>query len=627
MAGFPCARRAARRGRLRGRLPSLAIMLSLLMSLVVTTSAAQAVVLDVNGSRYGVALVPGTSTSGLPTVTSTVPCSDPWLPHDLGGPGPLSPFALCWQGGGATPSDAVMHANETFAITWDPIRADWATTRDFVEQFMRDVADASNTFTSPYGLTTQYNDYGGRAQNVSKYGGGCIDYGNSGGSACQFGNTIGTGVGSNYPASACPVGSLSNCLTDTQIKSELTTMVNNMGLVGRLPWGYTPLLVLLTPPGVQVCLDSTSPLCSYYQGSSVSGAQFCSYHSYVTVDNKPFAYVVQPWTTFSSFPWIYGRCDEPNLPPVPPAVSAQQLAQYAGMALVNPVSQGEIAAIVNPWLNGWFGNNGAEVSDNGCGPGGDPYDAVVVGSSKQNPYFLQPEFNNAGAIEIDPNALQCELGVTLAPTFVVPSPIGRGDVVAFDGSVTVSTLMVPGANYHWEFGDGTKSIGPSVVHTYTYGGTYTVTLSVTDRGGNASTISQSIDVLGPGKPAPPGPPPPPSPGLALRAQLMPQGLRSVLRSGLVMRVTSNVQADGIVTLTISRAAARRARIRGGRGPTVTVGRGTVSSIRAGTMTLHLRLSGATAVKLRRLGHVTVTVHLSLFATGGRHIALDIAGRY
>jgi hypothetical protein len=625
MGGYSSMTGREWRNRLPGRLASLVITASLLVALVVTTSAAQAVMLDVNGSRYGVALVPGTSTTGLPTVTSSAPCSDPWLSPDLAGPS-LPPTALCWQGGGTTPSDAVMHANETFAITWDPIRADWATTRDFIEQFMRDVADASNTFTSPYALTTQYNDYGGRAQNVSKYGGGCIDYGNPGGSACQFGNTIGTGLGNNYPASACPVASLSNCLTDTQVKSELTTMVNNMGLVGRLQPGYTPLLVLLTPPGVQVCLDSTSPLCSYYKGSSVSGAQFCSYHSYVTVGNKPFAYVVQPWTTFSSFPWMYGRCDEPNLPPVPPAVSAQQLAQYAGMALVNPVSQGEIAAIVNPWLNGWFGNNGAEVSDNGCGPGGDPYDAVVVGSSKQNPYFLQPEFNNAGAIEIDPNALQCELGVTLAPTFVVPSPINRGDVVAFDGSVTVSTLMVPSANYQWDFGDGTKSIGPSVVHAYTYGGAYTVTLSVTDRGGNASTISQSVDVLGPGGPAP-APPPGPSPGLALRAQLMPQGLRSVLRSGIVMRVTSNVQGDGIVTLTIPRAAARRAHIKAGPGPTVMVGRGTVSGITAGTVVLHLRLLRATAVKLRRLGHVTVTVHLLLFASGGRHIALDIAGRY
>ncbi len=623
MGGYACPTGAACRNGLRGRLAAVAIMVSLLVSLVMTTSAAQAVVLDVNGNRYGLALVPGTSTAGLPTVTSTAPCSDPWLSPDLAGPS-LPPTALCWQGGGTTPSDAVMHANETFAITWDPIRADWATTRNYLEQFMRDVADASNTFTSPYALTTQYNDSGGRAGNVSKYAGGCIDYGSPGGSACQFGNTIGTGPGNNYGASGCTANGSNPCLTDQQVQSELATMITNMGLAGRVQSGYTPLLVLLTPPGVQVCLDSnpSSPICSAHSGSSGgSGPAFCSYHSYVTVNNRRFAYVVQPWTTYTS-------CDEPNLPALPIPASAQQVAWDAGARLVNPLSQAELAAVVNPWLNAWFANNGAEINDNGCEPGGDPNDAVVIGASNQNSYFLQPEFNNAGAIEIDPNALMCELGVALSPTFVVPSPIDRGDVVAFDGSVTVSTLIVPGAGYHWNFGDGTTSIGPSVVHSYAYGGTYTVTLSVSDRGGNSSTISQSVDVLGPGPPGPPpGPPPGLSPGLSLRAQLIPQGLRSVLRSGIVMRVTSNVQADGIVTLTISRAAARRAHIKAGRGPTVTVGRGTVSGIRAGTATLHLRLSQGTALKLRRLGHVTVTVRLSLFASGGRHIALDIAGRY
>ncbi len=609
----PNTTRDARAG-LRGR---LAIALALIVWVLVSTSGAQAVVLDVDGSRDGVALIPGTSTTGLPTVISSGQCFDRWLSTDLGGPS-LPPTALCWQGGGTTPSAAVMHANETFAITWDPSRAYWATTRDYVEQFLRDVADGSNTLTSPFAVTTQYRDYGGRAANASKYAGGCIDYGNLGGSACQFGNTIGTGQGNNYPASGCPlIGSNQYCLTDQQIQVELQAMITNMGLVGRVQSGYTPLLVLLVPAGVQTCLDSSGTTCSAFSGSVHSTVQFCTYHSYVTVDGIQFAYVVQPWTTHT-------HCDEPNLPVLPATPTAQQLAIDAGVRLVNPLSQGEIAAIVNPWLDGWFANDGGEIDDNGCGPGGDPNDVVTVGASTQSPYYLQPEFNNAGAIEIDPNAPACALGVALSPTFVVPSPIDRGDVVAFDGSVTDSTLMVPSAGYHWNLGDGTTSIGPSIVHAYAYGGTYTVTLTVTDRGRNTSTISQTVDVLGPGKPGPPGPN---TPGLSLRAQLMPQGLRAVLRSGIAMRVTSNVAADGIVTLTISRAAARRAHIKAGPGPTVAVGRGTVSGIRSGTVTLHLRLAPGTAAKLRDLGHVTVTVRLLLFAAGGRHIALDIAGRY
>jgi PKD domain len=622
----------------RARFAALGIAIVLIVPLLVTTSGARAVVVDMNAlgqsqvaynpvdqsGYYGVALVPGSraqlTTAGVPTVTSSGQCSDPWLSLDLGGPN-LPPTGLCWHGGGGTPGNAVIHANETFAITWDPARTYWATTRDYVEQFLRDVADGSGTLTSPFALTPQYSDFGGRAANASRYGGGCIDYGTVGGSACQFGNTIGTGPGKNYPStSSCPLtGANLNCLTDADVRSELTTMVANMGLVGRTQANYTPLLVLLTPQNVQVCLDSDGALCS---ANGTSTAKFCSYHSHIWVGGANFTYVVQPWTTYSG-------CDEGHLPALPAHPTARQVAIDAGTRLVNPLSQGHIAAIVNPWLNAWFASDGSEINDNGqCGPDGDPYDQVIVGRSSQNPYDLQPEFNNAGAIEIDPNALQCELGVTLAPTFVVPSPIDHGDVVAFDGSVTDSTLIVPGANYRWNFGDGTTSIGPSVVHSYANGGTYTVTLSVTDRGGNMSTFSQPIVVLGPS--AKPGNPPPskqPNPGMTVRLELIPQGLRAMLRAGLALRITSSANGDGIVTLSITRAAARRAQIRTGSGPAVVVARGTISQIKSGTATVHLHLSGLMVTKLRRLRHVTLTVRLALFAAQGRHIAVDVAGQY
>ncbi len=92
----------------------------------------------------------------------------------------------------------------------------------------------------------------------------------------------------------------------------------------------------------------------------------------------------------------------------------------------------------------------------------------VVGNGS---YPLQREFNNAGMIESDPNAPGCAPLVDLAPTFVAPSPIDPGDVVAFDGSVTDSTLMVPQAGYAWNFGDGQHldRYGASLVHTFTKG--------------------------------------------------------------------------------------------------------------------------------------------------------------
>jgi hypothetical protein len=148
----------------------LLIALTLMASLAAASSA-QAVVVNDGGNDYGVALVPGSSLpGGYSPITSGPGCADPGLPLDL--TYQPSPARLCWHGG------SVMHQNETFALTWDPHRRYWVTTRDYVEQFLKDVATGSNTFTSPFALTSQYwdgNIVADRAQNSSRYGGGCID--------------------------------------------------------------------------------------------------------------------------------------------------------------------------------------------------------------------------------------------------------------------------------------------------------------------------------------------------------------------------------------------------------------------------------------------------------------------
>ncbi len=177
----------------------LLIALTLGASLFVATSGAQAILINDHGVSAGVALVPGTcgdlastgacaslANAGVANVSSSGPCTDPWLSADLGGPS-LANWGICYRGG------SVMHKNETFALTWDaPTRtahsAYWSLTRGYVEQFLRDVADSSGSLNSPYAVTPQYHDSSGRAQNASVYGGGCIDYGSVGGSACEYGD-------------------------------------------------------------------------------------------------------------------------------------------------------------------------------------------------------------------------------------------------------------------------------------------------------------------------------------------------------------------------------------------------------------------------------------------------------
>ena len=635
-----------RRYSLTARRLILVIAATFIASLAVT-AAAQAVVVNDGGSDYGVALEPTTSLPG-PVAALSTPnsCYDPSLAPDLHwlSVGNVSP--LCYHGG------SVIHQNETYVLTWDPDHTYWATTRQYVEQFLSDVASSSGGFSSPFAVTPQYTDGSGRAQNKSVYAGGCIDYGTSGsggptGYTCRFGANQPSGAGNDYPSNGCtatgnnvwtgepngPIDTTTNqiCLTDAQIQTELQNMLPQMGLPGGNVPGYTPLVDVLLPAGVEVCLDSSGHACSSNSATNANEALFCSYHNEIDINGTEIPYVVQPWTA----QWGKGvGCDEPDAANITLPVDVSQLAREVGAKLVSPLAEGELAAITDPGMNGWFGSgpsNGAEINDNGCGPLTGGLDDVTLGG---NPYVLQREFNNAGAIETDPNALPCTDWVNLQPEFVVPGPVEPGDNVLFDGSVTASTLMVHAGDYQWNFGDGTTGTGPSVYHTYATGGNYQVTLHVTDRGGNTATITQTVPVLGSnGQPVPNTPPSggngngSGSGSLTAHLQLLPQSLKSILRYGIAVRVTSNLPANGIATVWITRKAAKRAHIKVGKAADVRIGIGTVSSVKNGTVTLRLHLSPAMAKKMAHLGHVTMTVRLALVAAGSQRQTADAAGSY
>jgi len=610
----------------------LCFILPFFVFLALAASGAQAVVLDMhaigqsyvqtdtNGAPYvpyptdqanymGVALAPDTRGSlvnqNIPYVASSRPCTDPALPADLMRPN-MPESGLCFHSGGK-----VMHGNETFALVWDPLRQSFATTKEYVEQFLKDVADGSGTLTSPYAVTPQYTDSSGRAANASLYGGACDDFGVHGGSACSFSSGPLLPGHEYTPAEGCPATGTNDfytpeprpepspeleegpnhvCLTDAQLKSEITTMVEQTGIIGHTQPGYTPLLVLLTPTGVETCLDAAGKLCSAngiltppepkltttstggtveagkYQieityvtasgeglptvpetvttsgststitikspppangatgwhayitqpngkvfarqqpapvaigtsftltGPPAAGLEpepnpyFCSYHSRVNVGGTEVDYVVQPWTAMTA-------CDEPDAPQIQPGpFEPRKLETELGEQLVSPLSQSHIAAVVNPELNGWFALDGSEINDNGCIPLKDGLDKATINGKS---YVLRREFNNGWLLETDPYVYRCAPEVILEPKFVVPSPIDQGKVVEFDGSVSPSTLVVPAAGYAWEFGDGTTAVGPSVEHVYAKGGTYSVKLTLTDRGGNVRSITQTINVTGP----------------------------------------------------------------------------------------------------------------------------------
>ncbi len=588
----------------------LVMSLTLVASLMLLAASAQAMVVNVSGRQYGIAAPwDATPLTGPPAVTSPSPCADPWLAPDLlTYPTRLADGGLCYHGG------AVMHANETFVLTWDPTRSYYVDTKFELQQFLKDVADASGGLGTPYAVTMQFHDSGGRATTQSKYGGACIDYGSAGQATCDYTGT--TTTGSDYPSGACKPQTSANCtLTDDQLRTELAAMITRTQLASHTQTGYTPLVVLLTPPDVEVCLDSGSPatVCSANSPPSGAKATFCSYHGQLSAGGMPVSYVVQPFTAFVT------GCYSPNADKIDPDMSFRQKATIYGERMTDALSRSHIAAIVNPAMNGWFGLSGIDTTDGGCVPSLNA-PKVKVGSGS---YPLEGALNNAGVLEMDP-WVNCVWGVTLQARFVAPSPIDAGDVVLFDGSTTASTLMVPKAGYVWNFGDGTGATGTSILHTFATSGVYPVKLTVTDRGGNIATITQQVTVTSGGIS-----PPPPNHQAKLKARLalIPQSYTSMLRSGIALRVTSNEPADGFSTILISRSAAKRAHLRTGRSANVVVARGTVSGIKNGTVKLHLRLASSVTKKLARLGHLKLTIKLSLIGASGAKATIDAAGSY
>ncbi len=318
--------------------------------LVAATGGAQAIVVTDQGSTYGVALTPGVRTAPSFLAGGHLPRhleSTVHRPGALGGPRPAG-SGLCSHGG------AVMHANETFAVTWDPTRSYWQTTRNYVEQFLRDVADGSGTFTSPYAVTANTRTRRPRPTNfactvvaasTSGYRWFCVPLRLHHGAARV--TTIQSAPArsraptssTNSPAAPSARRPTTRCLTDAQIQSEVASMIRQTRCSnGRTSPGYTPLIVLLTPPGVVTCLDSGGALCS---ANSSSAQKFCSYHSQVNVDGALYAYVVQPWTALTP-------CDEPDAPAIPSSPPADVFAKYVGIRLVSPLSQSQIACDRQP---------------------------------------------------------------------------------------------------------------------------------------------------------------------------------------------------------------------------------------------------------------------------------------
>jgi PKD repeat protein len=306
----------------------------------------------------------------------------------------------------------VMASNTNYTLYWMPSSYAAPYPVEYqpgVNQFFADLAHDSGGNQNVDSVSAQYNDTSGNfASYRSNFGGALIDT-------------------DPYPVSGCPseVPSGGVCLTDSQIQAELGKFIDAQGLPRDLTHEY----FLLTPPGVESCLDSTH--CS---ANALDDPYYCAYHSN-SLAQPVFIYADDPYVTDNR------NCDDGNHPN----------GQSDG-ALEGGLSHEHNESITDPLPNASWTDiaGGEEIGDKcsgtmgdpiGTAPNGSPYNQVINGHF----YWYQEEWSNAGS--------QCLQRFTPSggvPTAAFSSTAETGASMNFDASASTGPI----AEYNWQFNDG-----------------------------------------------------------------------------------------------------------------------------------------------------------------------------
>jgi hypothetical protein len=361
--------------------------------------------------------------------------------------------------------------------------------------------------------------------------------------------------------------------------------------------------------------------------------------------------------------------------------------------IINQISVEQQNTVTDPLLDGWKDEAGNEVTDecrnffasgqvggsvtaNEKTGAGTLSNQTLGGTS----YYLNTAFNLA-ALRLGYPGVPCLGGINLAPEFTAPNPVNTSEIVGFDGmesNITLNSALNPAsgkivyATYKWNFGDGSPEVtgsapgAPSVnspgtapcaapweapcaastFHAYPYGGTYQVTLTVTDVGGDTGSITKPITVVGPAPPAPPAPPsdggssgaattaatpgasgagatgpgtaPKPTiPGPVASQAAVTRSLSSALSKGLTISYSVNEQVAGQFQVLLASSIAKRIGLHGpaatgmppGSAPSIVIGKAILITTKGGRNTVKIQFGKKTAAKLRKLRSVPLTIRL------------------
>ncbi|MHB8491611.1 MAG: hypothetical protein ACYDA6_05265 [Solirubrobacteraceae bacterium] len=354
--------------------------------------------------------------------------------------------------------------------------------------------------------------------------------------------------------------------------------------------------------------------------------------------------------------------------------------------VVNQISTEQQNIVTDPLLESWYQHEGPKyeatdlcrnifLSPGGMAGASTGLEHSLAGTLSNQVmgiehYYLNPIYVLSGTKVSYPGG-GCAFGVGLDPRFTAPNPVNAGEVVGFDGMESEVLLWWTGlspsepgsyAQFTWSFtykgasepekvitgsapgapgcsAPWVPSCAGSVFYSFLYGGTYYVTLTITDTGGHKASVTHEVIVQGTPRPVPPGSSPPtvgestttttttttksgssstsPLPAPQARAAAVSASLRTAIHHGLAVGYSVNEQVAGVVEALLNARTAHRLRIRGplaaglpaGYPQSIVIGRAALVTRAGGHGTLRLYFSRAVARALSRLSRVTLTLRM------------------
>ncbi len=292
----------------------------------------------------------------------------------------------------------VMPSNTNYGLYWDPAGAPLypAGYEAGIDRYFEDLAHDSGGVQNTDSVLVQYSDGAGEAAAYdSRFGGALTDT-------------------DAYPANGCTAAPI--CLTEAQIRSEITSYVQAHGLPEDLEHEY----FLLTPPGVESCLSSNGKSCS----DGTAHPVYCAYHGYIQSAGGVIV--------FANNPYLAGlSCDLgeefPNGNPSDATIAGGLAHEHS-------------ESVTDPELNAWFDSKEQEVADKcrtfklatefgeplGKAPDGANYNQVIDGDL----YWYQQEWSNEGK-GCEQRSLQRPYVKKLSPK---SGPVAGGTQITVTGS-------------------------------------------------------------------------------------------------------------------------------------------------------------------------------------------------